>query len=173
MGAPAPDGFGRIASVTTGADRRLVAVVPGLCCVDDEAPSIRGGLLAWEALAGAWDQFPRARTLGPRAGTWIQLACGVLSLAVAATCLTGTRWARPRGVGRVSGPHGRAFGAGVGPSHARDGVGVRRLRPLQGMGRPPGLPGLRRSLTLAGPRRRYLIPWSRGARVCASRDPSP
>lgn len=51
--------------------------------------------LAWEALAGGWDQLPRAGTVGQVAETWIQLACGVLSLAVVATCFKGSRWAQP------------------------------------------------------------------------------
>lgn len=52
-------------------------------------------VLAWEALAGGRDQLPRAGTVGQVAETWIQLACGVLSLAVVATCFLGSRWAGP------------------------------------------------------------------------------
>lgn len=51
--------------------------------------------LAWEALAGGWDQLPRARTVGQIAETWIQMACGVLSLGVVATCFRGGAWVRP------------------------------------------------------------------------------
>lgn len=51
--------------------------------------------LAWEALAGAWDQLPRAHTVGQVAESWIQMACGVLSLGVVVTCFRGGAWTRP------------------------------------------------------------------------------
>jgi len=49
-------------------------------------------ILAWMTLSSGLDQIPRSRTFGQRVETIAQLACGVLSLASAVTCLRWRRW---------------------------------------------------------------------------------
>lgn len=50
-------------------------------------------VLAWVAIAGGVRQLSRAHTLGQQVETAVQLACGLLSLLVVATCFWGRRWA--------------------------------------------------------------------------------
>lgn len=51
--------------------------------------------VAWATLSGGLHQLPRSRTLGQRAETLVQLACGLLSLLSMLTCFRWRRWNRP------------------------------------------------------------------------------
>ena len=48
-------------------------------------------VVAWATLSGGFRQYPRSGTLGQRAETGVQIACGLLSLL---TLLTAFRWRR-------------------------------------------------------------------------------
>lgn len=55
-------------------------------------------VLAWIALSGAWRQLSRDLTLGQRVETWVQIACGALTLGMVVACFR--RPAGTRGVER-------------------------------------------------------------------------
>lgn len=52
-------------------------------------------LLAWEALSGGLDQFPRSETIGQKVETVIQLIFGLFCLLVVLSCFLWREWAQP------------------------------------------------------------------------------
>ncbi len=51
-------------------------------------------LIAWGAISGGFQQFPRSRTVGQMTETILQVIAGLLSLTVVLTCFWGRRRAR-------------------------------------------------------------------------------
>jgi hypothetical protein len=67
-------------------------------------------MIAWVSITGGMSQIPQSQTIGEKAETILQLACGLLSLVTAITCFT---WTRIRRTIRIAWSISLALSAGM------------------------------------------------------------